>query len=99
MGSTLQNISHAFRINLFAEKYIFLLAFVLIHFCLLPKKSEILKRWTQMPHFVAFQLFSDVKKTFFSLFCSEICLFSFSEQCRNLIFYVQRVLVLNIIFF
>ena len=84
--------------NLFTEKYIFLLAFVLIHFCLHPKKSEILKRWTQMPHFVAFQLFSDIKKTFSFLFCSEIRFFSFSEQCRNLIFYVQRVLVLKIIF-
>ena len=84
--------------NLFTEKYIFLLAFVLIHFCLHPKKSEILKRWTQMPHFVAFQLFSDIKKTFSFLFCSEIRFFSFSEQCRNLIFYVQRVLVLKITF-
>ena len=51
-----------------------------------------------MPHFVAFQLFSDIKKTFSFLFCSEIRFFSFSEQCRNLIFYVQRVLVLKIIF-
>ena len=84
--------------SLFTEKYIFLLAFVLIHICLHPKKNEILKRWTQMPHFVAFQLFSDIKKTFSFLFCSEIRFFSFSEQCRNLIFYVQRVLVLKIIF-
>ena len=48
-----------------------------------------------MPHFVAFQLFSNVKKTFFFLFCSEIRFFSFSEQCRNLNFYVQGVLVLT----
>ena len=94
----MQNVSHAFRMSLFTEKYIFLLAFVLIHICLHPKKNEILKRWTQMPHFVAFQLFSDIKKTFSFLFCSEIRFFSFSEQCRNLIFYVQRVLVLKIIF-
>ena len=31
-------------------------------------------------------------------FCSEIRFLSFSEQCRNLIFYVQKVLVLKIIF-
>ena len=94
----MQNVSPAFRMSRFTEKYIFLLAFVLIHICLHPKKNEILKRWTQMPHFVAFQLFSDIKKTFSFLFCSEIRFFSFSEQCRNLIFYVQRVLVLKIIF-
>ena len=51
-----------------------------------------------MPHFVAFQFFSNIKKTFFFLFCTEIRFFSFSEQCRNLIFYVQGVLVLKIIF-
>ena len=76
----------------------FLIAFVLIHICLHQKMNEILKRWTQVPHFVAFQLFSDIKKTFFFLFCTEIRFFSFSEQCKNLIFYVQRVLVLIIIF-
>ena len=67
---TLQNVSHAFRMSLFTVKYIFLLAFVLIHIYLHPKKNEILKRWTQMPHLVAFQLFSDIKKTFSFLFCS-----------------------------
>ena len=71
---------------------------MLIHICLHLKRNEILKRWTQMPHFVAFQLFSNNKKKFFFHFCSEIRFFSFSEQCRNLIFYVQRVLVLKIIF-
>ena len=25
-----------------------------------------------MPHFVAFDIFSDIKKTFFSLFCSNV---------------------------
>ena len=84
--------------NFFTEKYIFLLAYVLIHFCLHPKKNEIIQRWTQMPNFVAFKLFSDVKKTFSFLFCSKIRVFSFSEQCSNLIFYVQRVLALKIIF-
>ena len=38
------------------------------------------------------------QRTFSFLFCSEIRFFSFSEQCRNLIFYVQRVLVLKITF-
>ena len=80
----MQSVSHAFKMSLVTEKYIFLLAFVLIHMCLHPKKNEILKRWTQMPHFIAFAL----KSVFFS----------FSEQCRNLILYVQRVLVLKISF-
>ena len=94
----MQNVSHAFRMSLLTEKYIFRLTFVLIHIYLHPKKNEILKRWTQMPHFVFFQLFSDIKKTFSFLFCTEIRFFSVSEQCRNLIFYVQRVLVLKIFF-
>ena len=73
---TVQNVSHAFRMSLFTEKYIFLLAFVLIHICLHPKENEILKRWTQMPQFVAFQLFFDIKRTFSFLFSSV----SFSSQ-------------------
>ena len=64
---TLQNVSPAFRMSLFTEKYIFLLGFVLIHICFHPKKNKILKRWTKMPHFVAFQLFSNVKKKHFPL--------------------------------
>ena len=51
-----------------------------------------------MPHFVAFQLIFNIEKTFFFLFCSEIRFFSFSEQGRNIIFYVQGVLVIKIIF-
>ena len=63
-----------------------------------PKRNEILKRWTQMPHFVAFQIFSIIRKTSLFLFCCKIRFFSFLQQCRNFIFYIKRVLALKINF-
>ena len=83
--------------NLFTEKYVFLLAFVLIHFCLHPKKEWNFKKMDTNA-LLLFNYFLITKKTFSFFLCSEIRFFSFSEQCRNLIFYVQRVLVLKIIF-
>ena len=44
-----------------------------VYSCLFAsKKNEVLKRWTKKPHFVAFQIFSDIRKTFFILFCSKL---------------------------
>ena len=84
--------------SLFTVKYIFLLAFSVDSYLFAPKKEWNLKEMDTNASFWSFSIIFWYQKTFFFLFCSEIRFFSFSEQCRNLIFYVQRVLVLKIIF-
>ena len=44
-----------------------------VYSCLFASKTnEVSKRWTKKPNFVAFQIFSDIRKTFFILFCSKL---------------------------
>ena len=92
----MQDVSHACKMSLFTEKYIFLLAFSVDSYLFAPKKEWNIKKMDTNASLRSFSIiFWYQKNIFLSLL---LRFFSFSEQCRNLNFYVQGVLVLKIIF-